>query len=152
MAPGLPKRRLRRLPGRPSPPHAEILAIDEVKAWLDGDWTAVEGAFFDCWSTANIVPPFKIPEDWIALSSGDWGNPSPFRSAGGWLCRMITSYPMAERCLVERLFVIASGMGSMDPASGCRGLKSTAEEVGTGLMEREKERLFSLRESPKEPQ
>lgn len=55
-----------------------------VKAWLDGDWTAIEGAFFDCWSEAqHVVPPFAVPKDWLRFRSGDWGSASPF-SIGWW--------------------------------------------------------------------
>jgi hypothetical protein len=55
-----------------------------VKAWLEGDWTAIEGAFFDCWSEAkHVIPPFAIPDDWLRFRSGDWGSASPF-SIGWW--------------------------------------------------------------------
>lgn len=55
-----------------------------VKGWLDGDWTAVEGAFFDCWSEEkHVVAPFAIPNDWLRFRSGDWGSVSPF-SFGWW--------------------------------------------------------------------
>src|SRR6202050_456558 len=55
-----------------------------VKAWLDGDWTAIEGAFFDCWSEKHhVVPPFAVPDDWLRFRSGDWGSASPF-SIGWW--------------------------------------------------------------------
>jgi hypothetical protein len=33
-----------------------------VKGWLEGDWTAVEGAFFDCWSEdRHVIRPFTLP-------------------------------------------------------------------------------------------
>ena len=55
-----------------------------VKAWLEGDWSAIEGAFFDCWSEArHVVAPFTIPNDWLRFRSGDWGSASPF-SFGWW--------------------------------------------------------------------
>jgi hypothetical protein len=54
------------------------------KAWIDGDWTAIEGAYFDCWSEArHVIPPFQIPQDWIRFRSADWGSNSPF-SIGWW--------------------------------------------------------------------
>ena len=34
-----------------------------VRAWLEGDWDAIEGAFFDCWSQAIVIPPFAVPKD-----------------------------------------------------------------------------------------
>ncbi|HEY5107819.1 MAG TPA: terminase family protein [Caulobacteraceae bacterium] len=54
-----------------------------VKAWLEGDWNAVLGAFFDKWSNANIIAPFVIPHWWTRFRSFDWGHASPF-SVGWW--------------------------------------------------------------------
>ena len=54
-----------------------------VQAWLDGDWNAVEGAFFDGWSVRNVVSPFEIPDDWLRFRWMDWGFASPF-SVGWW--------------------------------------------------------------------
>ena len=55
-----------------------------VKAWLQGDWTAIEGAFFDCWSESkHVIAPFAIPRHWLRFRSGDWGSASPF-SIGWW--------------------------------------------------------------------
>lgn len=55
-----------------------------VKAWLEGDWTAVEGAFFSEWSNEqHVIPPFAIPDHWLRFRSGDWGSYSPF-SIGWW--------------------------------------------------------------------
>ncbi len=54
------------------------------KAWLEGDWDIVAGAFFDCWSRArHIVRPFEIPRHWLKFRSGDWGSARPF-SFGWW--------------------------------------------------------------------
>ena len=50
-----------------------------VRAWLEGDWDAIEGAFFDCWSPAkHVIRPFEIPADWLRFRSMDWGSASPF--------------------------------------------------------------------------
>lgn len=54
-----------------------------VRAWLEGDWSAIEGAFFDKWSSRNVVQPFEIPADWLKFRSFDWGYAKPF-SAGWW--------------------------------------------------------------------
>jgi hypothetical protein len=55
-----------------------------VKAWLEGDWTAIEGAFFSEWSNdQHVIPPFAIPDHWMRFRSGDWGSYSPF-SIGWW--------------------------------------------------------------------
>lgn len=55
-----------------------------VEAWLNGDWDVVEGAFFDCWSASkHVLPPFRIPDDWLRFRSLDWGFARPF-SVGWW--------------------------------------------------------------------
>lgn len=55
-----------------------------VRAWLDGDWSAVAGAFFDCWEPwRHVVRPFTIPDDWLRFRSMDWGSARP-ASVGWW--------------------------------------------------------------------
>jgi hypothetical protein len=55
-----------------------------VRAWLEGDWAAVAGAFFDCWEPwRHVVRPFLIPDDWLRFRSMDWGSARP-ASIGWW--------------------------------------------------------------------
>ncbi len=55
-----------------------------VRAWVDGDWSVVEGAYFDCWSSGkHVVRPFEIPGHWMRFRSLDWGSAAPF-SVGWW--------------------------------------------------------------------
>lgn len=55
-----------------------------VRAWLEGDWSVIEGAFFDCWSLPrHVVRPFAIPATWVRIRSMDWGYAAPF-SVGWW--------------------------------------------------------------------
>jgi hypothetical protein len=50
-----------------------------VKAWLDGDWDAVEGAFFDRFDKIrHVIRPFRIPQEWTRIRAFDWGYASPF--------------------------------------------------------------------------
>jgi len=53
-----------------------------VKAWLGGDWNAVEGAFFN-FGSQHVLAPFDIPSDWLRFRSADWGFASP-TSVGWW--------------------------------------------------------------------
>ena len=54
-----------------------------VKAWLEGDWSIIEGAYFPEFSIdAHVVRPFLIPKHWTRLISFDWGSASPF--SVGW--------------------------------------------------------------------
>jgi hypothetical protein len=83
-----------------------------IKGWLEGDWTAIEGAFFDCWSEEqHVIRPFSVPREWLRFRSGDWGSVSPF-SFGWWqspamiLCSTVKS---SARFRAAPLFVIGNG-------------------------------------------
>jgi len=51
-----------------------------VRAWLEGDWDIVAGAYFEgVWNPAvHIVDPFDIPVHWIQWRSMDWGTARPY--------------------------------------------------------------------------
>jgi hypothetical protein len=54
-----------------------------TRAWLEGDWSAIEGAFFSEWSTArHVVEPFELPAHWTRFRAIDWGYARPF--SVGW--------------------------------------------------------------------
>lgn len=74
---------LRRDPGYVSRLHL-VGSQALVKAWLEGDWNVIAGAFFDCWNSAkHIIEPFQIPPHWTRFGSFDWGSAKPF-SYGLW--------------------------------------------------------------------
>jgi hypothetical protein len=108
-----------------------------VQAWLDGDWNAVEGAFFDCWSSEkHVIPPFEIPDEWARIRSCDWGSARPF-SVGWWAVvgndlRHPTRNVLLPRGALVRYREWYGSNG--DPNVG---LKLTAEEVARGVFERE---------------
>jgi hypothetical protein len=54
------------------------------KAWLEGDWNIVAGAFFDCWSPKMVLQPMELPKEWTRFRSGDWGSARPY--SFGWWC------------------------------------------------------------------
>ncbi len=55
-----------------------------VQAWLEGDWNAVEGAFFDTFNVhKHIVKPFAIPDHWYKIRAFDWGYAAPFCTLWG---------------------------------------------------------------------
>lgn len=137
-----------------------------VKAWLDGDWNVVEGAFFDCWSQRNIIAPFTIPRDWLRFRSADWGSASPFSI--GWWAVVQDGFQLDDRgdrgsdeqrthggsangngnghtarglaTVLPRGAIVRyrEWYGAIDPAAGAKGLKLTAEQVGQGIVDREK--------------
>lgn len=50
-----------------------------VKAYLDGDWTAVEGAALGMWDSAvHIIEPFEIPFSWKIKRGYDYGYSAPY--------------------------------------------------------------------------
>jgi hypothetical protein len=111
-----------------------------VRAMLEGDWDAVPGAFFDCWSrTKHVIPPFDIPKDWHRFRSMDWGSASPF-SVGWWAVASddyvgtrdgpAGSYTIPRGALVR----YREWYGASAPNTG---LKLTAEAVAHGVLMRE---------------
>jgi hypothetical protein len=109
-----------------------------VKAWLDGDWSAIEGAFFDEWSeTKHIVPPFEIPEQWLRFRSGDWGSAKPF-SIGWWaVASDDTKHPVSGLIIPRGALVRYREWYGCVEGRPNTGLKLTAEEVAEGIAERE---------------
>lgn len=110
-----------------------------VRAWLDGDWNIIEGAFFDCWSAAMILRPTTWPSEWLRFRSCDWGSASPF--AVHWWCVVQDDYKHLDGALLPRgaLVCYREWYGSMNPADeGQRGLKLTAEELAEGIVRRER--------------
>lgn len=107
-----------------------------VKAWLQGDWSAVEGAFFDDWDMKrHVLRPFNIPEYWLRFRSGDWGTARPFSI--GWWC-VVGEDTIADDRLLPR-----GAMIRYREWYGCRegkpnaGLKMTAAEVARKVAELE---------------
>lgn len=107
-----------------------------VSAWLNGDWNAVEGAFFGEWDEAkHVVPPFTIPEDWLRFRAFDWGSAAPF-SAGWWtVIADPVKIPGRDRMLPRGALVrYREWYGASKPNVG---LKLTTEEVAEGIKSRE---------------
>ncbi len=107
-----------------------------VKAWLDGDWNAVEGAFFDCWDTGkHIVKPFSVPEHWLRFRSMDWGSARPF--SVGWWAVASEDYPTPSGVIPRGALVRYREWYGCKEGEANTGLKLTAEEVGLGIQKRE---------------
>jgi hypothetical protein len=110
-----------------------------VKAWLEGDWSAVEGAFFEVWNERkHVLRPVELPRDWLRFRSMDWGSASPF--AIGWFAVVQDDFTHPDGALLPRgaLVMYRELYGTRDPsAGGLPGLKLTAEEVATVIIKRE---------------
>jgi len=106
-----------------------------VRAWLEGDWNAVEGAYFDCWSNEkHVVKPFEVPENWLRFRSFDWGSARPF-SVGWWAVVPDTYRTPDKRTLPKgALLRYREWYGAK---SANTGLKLTVEQVAEGIKQRE---------------
>lgn len=107
-----------------------------VRAWLEGDWDVVEGAFFDNWRhDLHVLRPFEIPEEWSRIRSGDWGSARPF-SVGWWAI-------VPDFTQVNGVWLPRGAMVRYREWYGCKdgepnvGLKLTAEDVAQGVADRE---------------
>lgn len=104
-----------------------------VKAWLEGDWTAIEGAFFAEWSNEqHVIVPFAIPQHWLRFRSGDWGSYSPFSI--GWWAVAGEDYKLPDGRIIPRGSLIR-----YREWYGAVGGKLTAEQVGKGIVSRERD-------------
>ena len=107
-----------------------------VKAWLEGDWSIIDGAFFDCWdSKRHIIRPFEIPRDWLRFRSGDWGSAKPF--SFGWWAVVSEPYKAGDVWLPRGCLVRYREWYGMQPGKPNVGLKMHAEKVGEGIWSRE---------------
>lgn len=101
-----------------------------VRAWLEGDWNVVAGAFFPEFGAGHILPAFSVPATWPRFRSADWGSARPF-SIGWWAIADGGVRDLPRGALVRyREWYGWNG----NPNEGCR---ATAEEVGAGICERD---------------
>jgi hypothetical protein len=117
-----------------------------VRAWLEGDWSVIEGAFFDNWSMEkHVVRPFSVPKDWTRFRSADWGSARPF-SVGWWAIVGDDYQPgsAGEGTTDSHGLLRVLPRGGLvryrewyGAASPNVGLKLTAEQVAAGIIERE---------------
>lgn len=103
-----------------------------VKAWLEGDWDIILGAFFDCWSEKNVLPADwvgRIPPGAKRFRSFDWGSAKPF--SVGWYAISDGSWGLPRGALVKyREWYGCTGQPNV-------GLKMDAELVAEGINSRE---------------
>jgi hypothetical protein len=104
-----------------------------VKAWLEGNWDLVDGAFFDNWDTDRIILPLDwlkaIPKHTLRFRSFDWGSAKPF--SVGWWAMSDGQWGLPHGAMLRyREWYGASGPN--------KGLKLTADLVAQGILNRER--------------
>jgi hypothetical protein len=106
-----------------------------VRAWLEGDWNVIQGAYFPEFRIErHVVKPKTIPTHWLRFQSFDWGSYRPF-SVGWWTVASEDTEWCKKGCLVR----YREWYGSTGVAN--QGLKYTVEQVAHGIKEREFEKI-----------
>src|SRR5262245_14138247 len=107
-----------------------------VRAWLEGDWDVVEGAFFpEFRRDLHAITPFTIPLDWTCFRSMDWGSARPF--SVGWWAHVNDDFPHDGK-LIPRGSLIRYREWYGCTSTPNEGLKLPAEEVAKGIKLRER--------------
>lgn len=106
-----------------------------VKAWLEGDWDIIQGAFFDEWDpgkhvleTSHFLP--MIERDFLKFRAFDWGSAKPFSC--GWYTVWGREHPLIPKGALVKYeeWYGASGVN--------KGLKMNSDAVAAGIKAREK--------------
>ena len=108
-----------------------------MRAWLEGDWSVIEGAFFENFAAyKHVIQPFEIPSDWLRFRSADWGSAKPFAIL--WFAVVGDDFLTVEgKTLPRGALVMYREWYGQKSGQANVGLKLTAEEVAAGIRERE---------------
>lgn len=109
-----------------------------VKAWLHGDWDAVEGQYFDCWHSGMVIKPIVLPSHWLRFRAFDWGSKSPF--AVGWFAHASEDF-IEDGVHIPKgsLVMYREWYGATGPGVG---LKLNNDEIAEGILAREVEEIL----------
>lgn len=108
-----------------------------VRAWLDGDWSVIAGAYFPEFDPGlHVVHPEKLPAHWVRFRAMDAGMAKPFCVL--WFAvsdGSHASYPRGALICYREWY----GTNEQELAAGHAniGLKLTAEQIADGIIERE---------------
>lgn len=103
-----------------------------VKAWLEGNWDIVDGAFFDEFNPSCHILSMdwldRIPKNALRFRSHDWGSAKP--ASTGWWAVSDGKWGLPVGAIVKyREWYTSKGPN--------KGLKLTADLMAQGIMERE---------------
>jgi len=105
-----------------------------VRAWLDGDWNIIEGAFFPEFEPQrHVITPPRMPLHWTRFRSMDWGSASPF-SLGWWVVVQEDFVHDGRRIPKNAIIRYREWYGASGPN---KGLKLPADAVAKEVVRRE---------------
>lgn len=100
-----------------------------VRAWLEGDWSVVSGAYFDMFDMSrHVIKPLVLPQEWTRFMAMDWGSAKPFSI--GWYAVSDGTLPQFPAGALIRY---REWYGAARPNEG---LKLTVEQVGYGVRDK----------------
>lgn len=105
-----------------------------VRAWLEGDWSAIEGAFFDGWTERLVLRPFTIPSHWTRFRAFDWGYAAPFCVQWWAVASEDLNTPDGAFIPKGALLCYREWYGKSAPNVG---LRLESEEIALGILQRE---------------
>lgn len=117
-----------------------------VKAWIAGDWNAIEGAYFDDWKQdKHVIEDFEIPNHWYRLRSMDWGYGKPF-SIHWWAISDGSSvmYKGERRTFPEGAMIGYREWYGMVENKPNVGLRLDSEDIAKGILKREAEEMHDM--------
>lgn len=118
-----------------------------VRAWLEGDWDIVAGAYFPEFTRArHVIVDTPFPAEWRRFTATDWGSARPFWT--GWFVivqeerrvQSVTGIPVT--LLPGAIVCYREWYGEAEKMPGQNiGLKLPVEEWARGVLERTKEAI-----------
>jgi Terminase large subunit, T4likevirus-type, N-terminal len=116
-----------------------------VRAWLEGDWSIIEGAFFAEWDAGkHVLPHAAVMEavekspDFKVFLSGDWGSARPF--SFGWYAIVPDPIHIEGREIPRGAIIRIREYYGMKKGHFNVGIKATAEAVASEIRRRSHEK------------
>lgn len=113
-----------------------------VRAWLEGDWDVIAGAYFPEFTRAkHVLVDADFPKEWRRFTATDWGSSRPFWT--GWF--VIVQKEMPAQTVTGQTVTLLPGAlvcyrewygESKEQPSQNIGLKLPIEEWAKGVLER----------------
>ena len=102
-----------------------------VRAWLNGDWSVIDGAFFSQFDPdKHVIKPFAIPAHWVRFRSFDWGSSKPFAVYWFAVADGTTRHPRGSLIVYREWYGCEEGKANV-------GLKMKNVDIAKGILKRD---------------
>lgn len=112
-----------------------------VRAWLEGDWGVIAGAYFELWDLSrHVLPMMAPPASWRRFRAMDWGSAAPFSIGWYAVSQGDLPFPRGHRYAGEMIprgaLLRYREWYGMAPDQPNVGLKLHASRVAEGVLAR----------------